>query len=71
MSTTQEAMSTWLHQPDKSLSLSLSINGGGGEFWRQFTIIKEEQKRQSLKDALPHHPKQKHLRRLSVAMVVG
>jgi hypothetical protein len=40
-----------VHMSSPTRQVSLSINGRGG-FWRQFTIIKEEQKRQSLKDTL-------------------
>jgi hypothetical protein len=47
-----------------SLSLSLSLSFHQWGFWTQFTIIKEEQKRQSLKDALSHHPKQKAFKKI-------
>jgi hypothetical protein len=62
-----------VHMSSPTRQVSLSINGRGGGFWRQFTIIKEETEKTILKghtdNALPHHPKHKHLRRLSVAMV--
>jgi hypothetical protein len=52
------------NQTTLSLSLSLSLSFHQWGFWTQFTIIKEEQKRQSLKDALSHHPKQKAFKKI-------
>ncbi len=64
MSTTQEAMSTWLHQPDKSLSLSLSPSMGGGGVLETIYNYKRGTEKTVLKGCPPPPPKTKAFKKI-------
>ncbi len=63
MSTTQEAMSTWLHQPDKSLSLSLH-QWGGGRVLETIYNYKRGTEKTILKGCPPPPPKTKAFKKI-------